>query len=330
MVTIKVKVGSLGYEVRPSHIIESPGGIIKRDDSLEEPMLFAFMEENVSRLMRRNQIGTATNYRAALGSFRRFRKGIDLPLSRVDHTLIEDYQAYLKSAGITLNSISFYMRIMRAVYNRAVSAGMVSDVRPFRSVFTGMEKTRKRALRIEEIRRIRALDLSADSDLGFARDIFMFLFFCRGMSFVDAAFLKKSDIREGVIDYSRRKTGQRLWVKIVEQIRDIMERYPAPDSPYQLPIIAAPGSDERRQYETALHRINKSLKIVGEMAGSSIKLTTYVCRHSWATIARNKNVPLGVISDALGHESAVTTQIYLDSIDTVVVDWANDIVLSEL
>lgn len=295
-----------------------------------ETLLFGYMEDIIERLRQLNKIGTANNYRAALSSFRRFREGTDICFGGIDHTLMEDYQSALLQTGLSRNSVSFYMRIMRAVYNRAVGTGITLDRNPFATVFTGMEKTRKRAIPSNEIKKVRYLNLAKHPNLEFARDVFFFLFFCRGMSFVDAAFLKKSDVKDGILTYRRHKTGQKLHIKLVKQIDDLINKYSAPKTPFLLPIITEPGNNERRQYETALRRINKALKTIGIMAGVSIPLTTYVSRHSWATIAKTKNVPLAVISDALGHDSLSTTQIYLDSIDTSVIDWANDLVIKGL
>lgn len=292
--------------------------------------LFPFMEKVIDRLSRLNQLGTADNYRAALRRFRRFRNGSDLSFDNVDTTLMEDYQACLKADGLSRNSISFHMRVMRAVYNRAVRQGLTADRHPFLTVFTGMEKTRKRAITVNDIQRIRNLDLSSDRNLEFARDMFLFLFFCRGMSFVDAAFLKRTDIKDGVLVYNRHKTGRQLHVKVIRQIQNLLDRYLPPDSQYIFPIITNPGKNERRQYETTLRRVNNALKTIGEKAGLSAKLTTYVSRHSWATIAKTKNVPINIISDALGHESAATTQIYLASIDASVIDLANELVVGDM
>lgn len=292
--------------------------------------LFPFMEKVIDLLSRLNQLGTADNYRAALRRFRRFRNGSDLSFDNVDTTLMEDYQACLKADGLSRNSISFHMRVMRAVYNRAVRQGLTADRHPFLTVFTGMEKTRKRAITVNDIQRIRNLDLSSDRNLEFARDMFLFLFFCRGMSFVDAAFLKRTDIKDGVLVYNRHKTGRQLHVKVIRQIQNLLDRYLSPDSQYIFPIITNPGKNERRQYETTLRRVNNALKTIGEKAGLSAKLTTYVSRHSWATIAKTKNVPINIISDALGHESAATTQIYLASIDASVIDLANELVVGDM
>ena len=141
-------------------------------------------------------------------------------------------------------------------------------------MFTGTEKTRKRAISIGDIRRIKDLDLSRRPNLEFARDVFLFLFLCRGMSFIDAAFLRKSDIQNGVLTYRRHKTGQQLQVKIIRQIEELTGRYPTDGLPYLLPIITVPGKDERKQYESALRRVNKSLKTIAEMAELPVTLTT--------------------------------------------------------
>lgn len=295
-----------------------------------ENAFFNFMENTIERLRQLNHIGTAKNYRAALGSFKRFRNNEDIPMEAIDQMTMEDYQAYLKSAGLTPNSISFYTRILRAVYNRAIEQDLVKDRRPFRTVFTGVEKTLKRAISISDIKRIRDLDLSLKPNLEFARDLFLFLFFCRGMSFIDAAFLKKSDIQNGMLTYRRHKTNQVLHIKIIEPIKELVDRYSSDDSPYLLPIITRSHSDERRQYETALRCVNKSLKIIAGMVKLPIPLTTYVSRHAWATIAKSKNIPVNVISDALGHDSIATTQIYLASIDTSTIDRANELIIKDL
>ena len=322
-------------------------GIIERFDSLQrgypsddvvaefrhpggENTLFNFTERVIERLLQLKHVGTVRNYRAALGSFKRFRDGEDIPLAAIDPVLMEDYQAYLTSAEVAPNSISFYMRILRAVYNRAVEQGLTNDRRPFRTVFTGTEKTLKRAISIGDIKRIRDLDLSPKPYLEFARDLFLFLFLCRGMSFIDAAFLEKTDIQNGILTYRRHKTGQMLHVKIIGPIRELVDRYSDKESPYLLPVITRPGGDERMQYETALRRVNNALKTIAKRVKLPIPLTTYVARHAWASIAKAKNVPLNVISDALGHDSTATTQIYLDTIDPATIDRANELIVKDL
>ncbi len=315
---------------RSKHYYSSDDVIREFQNSGKEVSFFTFLESVIMRLQQLGHIGTAKNYHAALGSFKRFRNNEDIPIETIDQITMEDYQAYLKSVGLTPNSISFYTRILRAVYNRAVEQELTKDRKPFRTVFTGTEKTLKRAILIGDIRRIRNLDLSLKPSLEFARDIFLFLFFCRGMSFIDAAFLKKTDIQNGILTYRRHKTGQVLHIKIIKPIKGLIDRYSSKELPYLLPIVTRPNRDERKQYETTLRRINNSLKLIADMVKLPIPLTTYVARHAWATIAKSKNVPINVISDALGHDSISTTQIYLAAIDTSVIDKANELIINDL
>lgn len=296
----------------------------------KELSFFNIMQKSIIRLLQQNRIGTAKNYSAALGSFRDFRCNEDIPIDAIDYAVMEDYQSYLRMKGLALNSISFYMRILRAVYNHSVESGIISDRKPFRHVFTGMEKTFKRAISIKNIRFIKDLDLSFKPNLEFARDMFMFLFYCRGMSFIDAAFLKKSDVVDNVLFYRRHKTGQQLRIRMVPVIKDILERYSDSQSPYLLPIITVSGKDGRIQYEAALRRINNGLRTIAKMLGMDTPLTTYVTRHAWASIAKAKNIPITVISDALGHDSIATTQIYLASIDATMIDKANEMIINDL
>ncbi len=295
----------------------------------ERGSFFSFMEGVILRYGQLNRKGTAKNYHAALESFRRFRLDEEVDIEDIDATLMEDYEAWLRANRLAPNSVSFYMRILRAVYNRAVARGLTQDRKPFRTVFTGMEKTRKRAISFKEIKRIHDLELSSRPHLEFARDMFLFLFYCRGMSFVDAAYLKKSDISCGVLTYRRQKTNQLLHIKVEPEMREIIDRYSKQDSLYLLPIIY-PLGDDRKQYEAALRKINCNLKEVGRMANLDKPLTTYVSRHSWATIAKYKNVALPVISEALGHDSESTTRIYLSSIDRVTIDKANRLIINGL
>ena len=239
------------------------------------------------------------------------------------------YESWLKGNGLCPNSTSYYMRNLRAIYNRAVEQGLVQQQYPFKQVYTGVEKTRKRAVSLHVIRDIRDVKLEKESQI-WARDLFMFSFYTRGMSFVDMVFLKKKDLQNGILSYRRNKTGQRLYIKWEKPMQDILDRYDTADTPYLLPIIQNNGIDEWKQYHNEVHRINRNLKTVGQLIGLSVPLTTYVARHAWASIAQSKNIALSVISEALGHDSEQTTRIYLASLDTAVVDKANLQILMSL
>lgn len=317
--------------------LESDGGNFTADDVVEkfqEPAngqyFFRFMEEVIARLERLGKTRTSETYTAALNSFMRFREGRDVQPDEIDSDLMEDYEAYLKGHGVSMNTVSFYNRILRAAYNRAVEKGLTTQRHPFRNVYTGMEKTVKRAIPFEAIRRIKGLDLSLKPTLDFARDMFLFSFYTRGMSFVDMAYLKKSDLKNGILSYRRKKTGQQLHIRWERCMQEIVERHPNTTTEYLLPVITDPASGGRRQYWNALHLVNRKLKKVAEMAGLSVPLTMYVARHAWASIARSKNIPLSVISEGMGHDSETTTRIYLASLDTSVIDEANKLILKEL
>lgn len=277
------------------------------------------------------QIGKQyTAYETAINSFTRFRKEQDVPLDEVDSDLMMAYEAYLKSKGICPNSSSFYMRNLRAIYNRAVDKELTEQRNPFKHVYTGIDKTVKRAVPLSVIRQIRDLDLNLHPAMDYARNIFMFSFYTRGMSFIDMAFLKKKDLQNGVLSYRRHKTNQQLFIKWEKPMQELIDKFDTSGTPYLLPIIKNCDNDARKQYKSDAHRVNQSLKKIGKMLGLAISLTSYVPRHSWASIAKSKNIPIATISEAMGHDSENTTRIYLASLDTTVVDKANSLILKSL
>lgn len=295
----------------------------------KETSLFSFMHSVTAQLKQLGRIRTSETYTATLKSFMDFREGQDVPLDGMDSDLMLLYEAYLKAKGIRMNTISFYMRILRAVYNRAVEKGLTPQRNPFRHVYTGVEKTVKRAVSVKVIKALKELDLSMKPSLDFARDMFMFSFYTRGMSFVDMAYLKKSDLQNGILTYRRRKTGQQLTIRWEKCMEEIIKKYPSNGSDYFLPIIKEQGN-ERKQYDNALHLVNYRLKALSEMLKLQRSLTMYVARHSWASVAKARNIPLSVISEGMGHDSEKTTQIYLASLETSVVDEANKMILGML
>jgi integrase len=278
----------------------------------------------------RKQLGntkTAEGYICALNSFKRFRQNEDLTLDEINATMMEEYQAWLKSNNLSPNTISFYMRKLRATYNQAVEDELIFDKKPFKRVFTGTEKTKKRALPLNELSKVKNIDLSDNPAREFARDMFMLSFYLRGMAFVDMAFLKASDLKGGVVTYRRHKTNQQIQVQWTDEMQQILDKYQPKDSKYLLPIIPADCDDERKAYTNRGHAINYHLKKLGEQLNISLKFTFYTSRHSWSTVARDKGVAISVISEGLGHESERTTRIYLASLDSSVIDNANKMII---
>lgn len=294
------------------------------------PSLFAYMRQEVERHRDAGRQRTSEAYASAMRSFGRFRGGADMMLDSIDSPTMQAYEAYLLATGVVKNTVSFYMRILRAVYSRAVEEGLVEQRHPFRRVYTGIDRTAKRAIPLSAIRRLSQLDLTGSPVHAYARDMFMFSFYTRGMSFVDLAFLRKSDLDRGVLCYRRRKTGQLLAIKWERHMQEIVDRYSRESSGYLLPVIDPSRGNERRQYMSALFLVNRKLKDLGREMALGMPLTMYVARHSWASIAREQRVPLSVISEGMGHESETTTRIYLASLDTSVVDNANAMILGLL
>ncbi len=290
--------------------------------------LFDFMQGVIARLTELRKYRTSETYKTTLNSFMKFRGGEDILLTDISADVILDYEARLIGNGLTMNTVSFYMRILRAVYNRAIEKELVEQSNPFKKVYTGVDKTVKRALSLDDIRKIKEVGLPPE--LMFARDMFLFSFYTRGMSFVDMAYLRKRDLNNGVITYRRRKTGKQLHIKWEGCMQEILDRYPMFDTEYLLPIITDRMKDDRKQYRNALSSLNKRLKKIGAIVGLSTPLTHYVARHSWASVAKSNNIPISVISEGMGHDSETTTQIYLASLDTSIVDNANNLILKLL
>ncbi|MEZ3551046.1 site-specific integrase [uncultured Duncaniella sp.] len=317
--------------------LDASGLSYTADDLIEEfnryareYSLFNFMEGIIAKLKQNGKIRTSETYKSTLNSFKRFRDDDDIMLEGLTSQIMEEYEAWHRQRGVTDNTISFYTRILRATYNRAVEQEIIEDRNPFKRVYTGIEKTVKRALPLPVIKKIKALDLSHAPSVEFARDMFLMSFYLRGMSFIDMAFLKKSDLKYGSITYRRRKTGQRLVIAWTAEMQQLLDKYPENETEYLLPIIRRKGTVERFTCRNVGYNINRNLKKVAGKIGLEIPLTLYVARHSWASAAKAKGIPLSVISEGLGHDSETTTQIYLASLDTSVIDKANSLIMKSL
>jgi len=312
-------------DLENSEINYSVGDIIKHYKSPEcHVLVLDFMQNQIRLLRNANRLGTALNYEKTMKNFAEFLGSVNLPFSAMTEQLIAEYNAFLVQRGMVRNSISFYMRIMRAVYNKAVRQKLVEQSHPFTEVYTGIDRTRKRAVSESVISQLYKLKLAEGTPLALARDIFIFSYCTRGMAFVDIAYLKKDNIQNGVICYARRKTGQLLSVRIEPSIQRIIDRYSSALSPYVFPILTSTETKQAyEEYQVAINNHNRLLRRLSKMLPAGCKLTSYTSRHSWATAARNHNVPISVISAGMGHTSEQTTQIYLTMLENSVIDDAN-------
>lgn len=298
---------------------------------------------------KQGQARTAAAYRTVTRGLIKFNKGKDIPLKQITPCLIKEFEKHLKETGRLPNTISYYMRNLRAIFNKAVKDKRISrpEECPFANVYKSVTKTMKRALSLEELQLLYELDLKKTlekqrpgtkeyatvKNLQRSRLYFEFCFFARGMSFVDMALLRKENIRGGFIRYVRKKTGQQMDVKVTPEIEEIMNKFSdeVRNSPYVFPLIHEGGVRSRYlQYETALRLQNYRLKKLAALAGIDKPLSTHWARHSWASIGKKQDLPVRVISECLGHTSEKTTRIYLDSLDNSLLDAANHTVTSAL
>ncbi|MDE6702485.1 MAG: site-specific integrase [Muribaculaceae bacterium] len=330
MKSIELKFSATAARRRCKESYSLVGGGEKGSEKISEITVFQYIRRQAERMKQLGKLRTSETYLQTLSSFMKFRKGVDLYFDMLDADMVQSYENHMRKNYLSRNTTSFYMRVLRCIYNRAVDDNLARQGDIFRQVYTGVDKTSKRAITLNEIRLIKQLDLSDRPALDYARDVFMFSFYMRGMSFVDIAYLRKKDLSNGYISYIRRKTAQMLTIRWEKSMQEIIDKYPQNTTQYLFPIITRQDGTERRQYLNKMLIVNRRLKQVGRLAGITTPLSMYVSRHSWASIANAKNIPLSVISEGMGHDSEETTRIYLSSIQINRIDEANSQILSEL
>lgn len=294
---------------------------------------FKLLESRIRHFKALGKEKTASNYLCAMKHFMRFRDEEDIEIADLTVNLMKDFQAYLIGKGLKMNTVSLYNRMLKAAYNYALDEEILqTDKRPFRKVFTGREKTRKRTLDKKALKKLVRADLSVDRRLEFARDMFLFSIYMQGMAFVDIARLTKSQVRSGYVVYQRSKTNQHLRIAIQPCAKEIIEKWMVRDSecPYLFPILYNPDKKKEVRYDSALRTHNRRLnKIAGDLDLGGT-LSSYTARHTWASLAKWSGIRDTIISEAMGHNNIETTSIYLASLNTEVIASANRKVLSEL
>ncbi len=284
----------------------------KKDSSL-----WVFFETRIREFQINRQYATVHHYQSTKRSFQRFFGNRELSFGQLDHPMLLAYNEWLMRKGLQLNTISFYNRVLRALCNEARTRGIRVRCGIFDGLYTRVAETRKRAIDMNALQRIQCLDLSGSPQKALFRDLFLFSFMAQGMAFVDLAFLRREDLTDNVLQYRRRKTGRVVSVYLEPVMMSIILRYQRPDSPYLFPILSS--TEERiayRQYQSVLACYNQCLKEIAARTNQKHPLTSYVARHSWASTALKCHVPVGIISEAMGHASERTTRIYLNKLQT--------------
>lgn len=288
----------------------------------------------VDELRNEARWGTAHIYQATAKSFLTFLSSTDLPLSQLTPALLKAYEEHLRQQGRSWNTVSTYMRALRALYNRGVDRKWVPVVpRLFERVYTGTRVERKRAIPAGEMNLLlqEAGKSAAYSTLTRERlvtcRIFCLMFLLRGIPFVDLVHLRKVDYAEGCITYRRQKTGRLLSVIVCPEARKLLDVLVSIEasSPYLLPLMHGSGGDEQgyKEYQSILRRLNGSLKLLAEQLGLSSSLSSYTARHTWATMAYYCEIHTGIISEAMGHSSISITETYLKPFLEERIDVAN-------
>ena len=293
--------------------------------------LFAYADSLMEKLRSTGQGGTAANYRNACRALEVFLGKRLLAFSDFTARLVDSFMEFLLARGNCENTAVCYLKQLRAVYNKAVRAGIVrDDLHPFRNQSFRTTPTRKRALGVKELQRLAQAELRTQHpDVRLSRDLFMAGFYGCGISFADLCRLRREHVEGGFLCYKRHKTGQPLRVRIEKPLGDLLARYADPHSPYLFPMLRG-FTDEDLGYHKAKDRLSKRIRRLGETLGMEFPLTFHVARHTWATLARNAGVELSVVSSCLGHTSEKTTRIYLADMDVKKLVRANRLVLKAM
>ncbi|MGV3686451.1 MAG: phage integrase SAM-like domain-containing protein [Daejeonella sp.] len=305
----------------------------KLNPKIEKQSFRSFTEMVIAEMFGRNQTGNALIYQTALNSLSQYKPSKGLMFTDITATLIESYEEHLLRKGCKINTISNYLRTIRAIYNKAIKAKVV-DRRyyPFLEKSIRTERTAKRAFTKDVIKKIERLELT-NKRMADARDYYILSFYLIGMNFTDMAYLTRNNIVDGRIEYRRRKTGTDYSIKILDPVRDRFDDYCSQPRKYLLPILPDNIIEGSLEGKKLIHQFikttNKYLKRISTQLELSKPCTTYTVRHSWGTIAKRMGYSKELISEALGHQQGnQITETYLDSFDRDVIDDVNSKVTS--
>lgn len=304
-------------------------GLISTKGSKET--FFEYTEKQIKELIKLNRIGNARNYSNILREVKKFRNDVDFPFRELNYTFLKKFESYYLEKGLGENGLSVYMRGIRAILNKAIADKLIEkEAYPFDQYTIPSKPTKKRAISLDAIQKIIKLKLDPKTNLAETRNVFLMSFYMMGAPFIDLAFLKKESIVDGRIQYRRRKTGKFFDIKITENLKPILNHYlrGKGKNEYLLPIVKRTALvDQYKDIQWAQKRYNKRLKDIAEKAGIQEKLTSYVSRHSFASLANNMSIPVTAISEMLGHQKLSTTQVYLASLQKDVIDNYNESIL---
>lgn len=304
-----------------------------------------YMMRVIESLKDEERYGTAYIYRYALQAFRSFERMDDIPFSAFSKVRMKRFQLYLQGRQLSWNSISTYMRALRAVYNRAVDEEIIKgEYRLFSQVFTGVTSEKKRALGAGEMQKIVdgwknvGVMETADASCGLlrARHLLTLMLLLQGIGFADLIHLRREELKTNsaggyALHFRRQKTGMELNIQVSPEAMTIIDLYRShhANSPYLLCLLdgTQTGEAEYKEYLRQLRNFNYYLARLGTLCGIAAGVSSYTARHTWATLAKFCEVPEEVISEGLGHSSLDVTRTYLKRFESDKLDKANKIII---
>lgn len=306
---------------------------------MKQKSLLDMLSSIIQELRANGQWGTAHVYRSATNSFSTFNEQQDMMFGKLTPGVLKRFEIYLRQRKCSWNTVSTYMKVLRAAYNRAVDIGSAAYVpRLFKHVYTGVSAERKGALEASDIGNLlceaekSAACQELPAHLQVTKMIFVLMFLLRGIPFVDIAYMLKSDMQGGVLRYRRRKTGRPLIVKLTPEAMRLLQLVmnKNEESPYLFPFLSSPEGTEAayREYQKALRMFNHRLCMLKKYMKSKAHLSSYTSRHTWATMAYYCEIHPGIISEAMGHSSIQVTETYLKPFQNQKIDDANTEVIS--
>lgn len=285
----------------------------------------------IEDLKKANRIGTARSYKGVISVLKTYNNDRDLKFHDITYSFLSKFDTHHKSNGNGSNGLAVYMRTIRAIYNKAIKEGIIEkELYPFNDYKIKTTPTEKRALDWHLLKKIINAKLAPNHPCFNARNYFVASYMMYGMNFTDMAFLKKTDIKNGRIFYRRKKTSKLYDIKITDSLNKILKYFMKqnPDSEYVFPIIKRETSIlQEKDIQWARKGYNEKLKALAEHCKIDKNITSYVSRHSFATQAMLLDVPLNAISTMLGHSSLKTTEVYLKSLPSNILDGYNSLIL---
>jgi len=285
-----------------------------------------FYNELIQQYQKADRLGNARAYKYSLGSITRFYGKGDVFFSDIDVSWLKKYERWLVDSKCTEVTISLLFRTLRSAYNKAIEAKCAHKGNyPFGEFKVSKfdVSTQKRAISKDAIKKIMEIDLSKEKFyVQFSRDIFIFSYLCGGVNISDIACIKISNLIDNKLVYIRKKTKKKISTPLSDEALQIIQKYAAgktKPSDYIFPVLDDKIHKTEVQKTNRIHKVmgtvNRKLKEVATLAKVNANLTTYVARHSFATVLKNSGVNIALISETLGHSDLATTQIYLDSFE---------------